>query len=77
MLEYFVLFLSCSDILLCADVHMFHIYMLVERSEWGPSSFQCCTCVLAVPSPAAATHNKNKYGGTQRNDARQFCKLPT
>jgi len=58
-----------------------YIYMcvcvLVEQSGWGPSSFQYCACVLAVLPPEAATHNKNKYCGTQRNDARQFCKLPT
>lgn len=51
--------------------------MLVEQSGWGPSSFQYCACVLAVLSPEAATHNKDKYRGTQRNDARRFCKLPT
>ena len=48
--------------------------MLVEHSEWGLSIYQFCACVLAVLSPEAATHNKNKYRGTQRNDSRQFCK---
>jgi hypothetical protein len=58
-------------------VSYIYIYMLVEQSGWGPSLFQYCVCVLAVLSPEAATHNINKYSGTQRNDARQFRKLPT
>ena len=85
MLEYLALFLPCGDCIVRGRTYVSYIYiyiyifiyMLVEQSGWGPSSFQFSACFVAFLSPAAATDNKNIYRGTQRNDSRQFCNLPT